>query len=406
MTAILSIQKQTSSVDIVSTTETVLSVLLVDDDERYLKLCERYLARCQTRQFLVDTAGTISEALECCRSNKYDCLVIDYLLPDGTGTGLVEKLSQNINKIAPPTIVTTADGGENAAAEAIRAGAVDFMSKRNVNSHSLSRSIHNAVEKFRLAESLKLRNSELVLANQRLRSNRREIMQFYHTVSHEVKTPLAAAREFISLVKDGADGKVSEGQHHLLQLAIDSCDQIKNQFTELLDMTRLESGKLELKRSATCVDDLVVRSVTSVSELARSRQINVRYECVANMTVSADPDRIVQVLSNLLHNAVKFSADGSEVVLYTLLHSNSGRLEFRVEDTGCGIAKSEQSSVFDRLFQSEHKRAQSSANGLGLGLAIAKDIVKLHGEQLRVNSTLNIGSAFYFELPIETEKSH
>lgn len=395
----------TPSLEPVGAKEAELRILLVDDDARYLKLCKRYLGRSTGSKFKIHSVASLKAAVQCCTSNEFDCLVVDYLLPDGTGTGLINLLKQNSNRTPPPTVITTADGGENAATEAIRAGAVDFISKRNLNSHSLSRSIRNAVEKFRLTESLKSRNVELVEANSTLRRNRKEIMQFYHTVSHEVKTPLAAAREFVSLVQDGAEGDINDSQKHLLQLAIDSCDQIKNQFTDLLDMTRLESGKLELKCSVIDVEDMVSRSIGAVSELARTKNVTIINNSIAGIKVSADSDRIVQVLSNLMHNAVKFSDEGSEVILRTQLSLDASQLAFRVEDSGCGIAHNELESVFDRLYQSEHKRLQSSANGLGLGLAISRDIVSLHGGTLVLHSELNVGSSFSFELPVAKDMS-
>lgn len=381
-----------------------LRVLLVDDDARYRSLCERYLSRNNNNRICIDTASTVDEALEFCSKNSYDCLIVDYLLPDGTGTELVSTLYQRTLKAPPPAIITTSDGGEEAATDAIRAGASDYLSKRNINAQSLLRSLYNAVDKFRMSESLKQRNEELLEANNSLKQNRKEIMHFYHTVSHEVKTPLAAAREFVSLVRDGAGGEVSESQNELLQLAIESCDQIKKQFTDLLDMTRLESGKLELIQTAACVNKLVSRSVTSVSELARSKKVLVTQDYTKNVQVFADCDRIVQVLSNLLHNAVKFSDEQGEVCLRARLCESGKAFEFLVEDAGCGISETEQSVVFDRLYQSEHQRSESSSCGLGLGLAISREIVGLHGSELRLISELNIGSTFHFQLPVVDKK--
>jgi len=394
--------KMTLANQLTCSIDTRLLVLLVDDDPRYLMLCKRYLCGRNADKFSVHTAGTISEALSLCGLNNYDCLVIDYVLPDGTGTDLISTLSSGGFSNIPPAIITTSAGGEDAATEAIRAGAVDYLSKRNANSQSLQRTICNAVEKFQLSQSLAQRNIELLDANRSLLKNKNEIMQFYHTVSHEVKTPLAAAREFISLAQDGAEGELNDGQNQLMQLAIDSCDQIKKQFTELLEMTRLENGKLELERSDTPVDNLVRRSVTSVADLARIRKVRVYQVGDTNVEVLADPDRIVQVLSNLLHNAVKFSKEDSDVVLSTQLCDSGNQIEFCVTDSGCGIAEDERSSVFDRLFQSEHQRSQSSACGLGLGLAIAKHIVELHDSVLKLKSELNVGSSFYFRLALNS----
>lgn len=309
-----------------------LQVLLVDDDSRYLMLCKRYLKRSKEGQFNIHTASTVKEAISMYQNHVYDCMVVDYILPDGTGIDFITSLDRSSSKKVPPAIVTTSDGGEDAATEAIRAGAKDYLSKRNLNSQSLSRCIYNAVEKSQLAESLKQRNVELVKANKNLEQNRNEITHFYHTVSHEVKTPLAAAREFVSLVRDGAEGEVTPGQYQLLQHAIDSCDQIKKQFTELLEITRLENGKLKISRSATGIDSLIARSISSVSKHARDKHVSIQQVVKSGIEVHADSDRIVQVLSNLLHNAVKFSHEGGEIILRTCVREQGEFLEIQVED--------------------------------------------------------------------------
>lgn len=380
-------------------TESPIRVLFVDDDVSYLELCVRQLAR-SNKNYFIDTAESIMGAIAKCAQVQYDCLLVDYRLPDGNGTDIIKGLTPD-HKYIPPTIILTAEGGEEAATNAIRAGATDFIAKRNVNRESLARAINHAVTKERLRESVRRRNEELNIANEQLKSGRREIMRFYHTVSHEVKTPLAAAREFVSLIRDGAAGPVTADQLSLTEMAIESCDQIKNHFTELLSLTMLENGKLQVKPKQSLVLPLVSRCMASASELAREKGVQL-VDDIENRnedTCYGDPERIVQVLSNLVCNAVKFTDSGGQVKLTTRIDHDSRKMRFAVQDSGCGISEEDQLQIFDRLYQVSKPGVERNGTGLGLGLSIAREIIQLHDSSMEVKSEPGVGSTFSFILP-------
>ncbi|NND89490.1 MAG: hybrid sensor histidine kinase/response regulator [Granulosicoccus sp.] len=391
-------------------------LLFVDDDPGYLDLIIRRLMRETGNRFSIDTASNIEEAVNCCLTNDYDSLLVDYLLPDGYGTDIVDRLNryfeqeEQADRNAPPAIIVTADGGEHAAVKAIRAGAVDFLAKRDATPQALIRATSHAVEKSRLEASVRQRNLAvehanvlLEKANAQLESKRREILSFYHTVSHEVKTPLAAAREFVSLVKDGAAGDLTDQQRELLGYAMDSCDQIKYQFTDLLELARIDSGKTRLQRKIVPLDPIVKRSVASVTELSKSKSISIEVSADnAAHSIYCDPERIVQVLSNLLTNAVKFTGENGMVRLDVSLERSSGLVSFRVSDTGCGIEAEKLDLIFERLYQIETVEVQENQEGLGLGLSICRELLTLHGSHLSVTSELGVGSQFSFELPQTT----
>lgn len=389
-----------------------IKLLLVDDDPGYLDLCRRQLRKSPNIEFLMDTAASTEEAFQRCMENDYECLLVDYQLPDGSGTDIVDRLNEWIelqndpSLLPPPAIIVTADSGQHAPTQAIRAGAVDFIAKRNVTPQSLRRVIINAVEKSRLELSVVQRNlaleqayALLETANGQLESKRREILHFYHTVSHEVKTPLAAAREFISLIMDGAAGEVTAEQLVLLNYAMDSCDQIKSQFTELLDLARIDNNKLKLKLSLTPIRSLIDRAVASIVETAKARQVSLLVtEYDTTDSIQCDSDRIVQVLSNLLSNAVKFTLPGGAVTLTFTDEQINRSVGFSVSDTGCGIEQKNVELIFERLYQIENSDDSVLQSGLGLGLSICRELLTLHNSQLKVSSEVGVGSCFSFEL--------
>lgn len=379
----------------------VLRVLLVDDDPAYRMLCKRYLKKDPTRQFDTHTASTAADAMAACLEREYDCLVIDYQLPDSTGTAALDSLRETFGDRLPPAIILTADGGEEAATNAVRSGALDFMSKRNVSVQSLCRVVNNAIDKGAMRRTLRRQNIEIRETNQSLKNRNDEIRRFYHTVSHEVKTPLTATREFISLVKDGVVGTVTNDQSDLLSLALESCDQITRQFDEMLDLARLESGKMRLQLQQCSLEDMLARSLASCAHAARDRNVRLIEPGSATLpAVSADANRIVQVLSNLLGNAVKFTPEGGQVELRVELDPKGEQVRLSVIDSGCGIDSSELEYVFDRLYQSSVPDGQAQAGGLGLGLSIAFEIVRMHDQLLSVSSVPGIGSTFAFDLAV------
>lgn len=242
------------------------------------------------------------------------------------------------------------------------------------------------------------RRRELMLANKELKRQAVEIQRFYHTVSHEMKTPLSAAREFVSLVQDGVLGPVTAEQSEMLQHATSCCDQIATQFNDLVDLTRLETGKLTLNIAASSLDDIISRVLAMAASSAEEKSILLDRRTPDSLPmVDVDVGRMTQVLSSLLNNAIKFTDSGGRVRL-SAKYLDNGLLQLRISDNGCGIPRAYIGNVFERLFQVESARSLDSQSGLGLGLSIAWEIVRGHGYCLRVQSRLDAGSLFTFEL--------
>ena len=375
-------------------------LLIVDDDETYLTLCTRYLRKDADRRYEIVTASDAESALSACSATPFDCLLIDYGLRGGTGTELMGTLRSRLGRALPPFVLISADESAGAATQAVRAHAADFLSKREVSASSLGRSIRNAVEKGRLQRAVHVRQRELREANATLERRAIEIQRFYHTVSHEMKTPLTAAREFVAIVRDGIGGPVTEEQSELLGHALECCDQITTQFNDLIDLTRLETGKLRLVKAPSSLDSVTSRALAMCAGAASAKAVSLERTGERDSPpLDIDVGRIVQVLSNLIGNAVKFTDAGGRVQLDTRLEPSAGRVLVRVVDSGRGIAPDDLERIFDRLYQVSSAADDPDSSGLGLGLSIAREIVRGHDAELHVESRVGTGSTFSFTLP-------
>ena len=376
-------------------------LLMVDDDVPWRTLCRRLLGRDPGRTWEVTTAASRAEALAVSGLADFDCLLIDYRLPDGTGTELVENLRARLGTRLPPVVVISAGGGEDAATHAVRAHATDYLAKRGLTPDALYRSLGNAVEKGELREAVRLRRAELRRANGELERRANQITSFYHTVSHEMKTPLHSAREFVSLVRDGVAGEVNDDQAALLDEALESCEQLRRQFDDMLDMTRLETGKLTLSFEPASIERAVERCLAMVAKTAAERGIAVSSEVEPGLGDAVmDASRINQVLVNLVNNALKFTEPGGRVTVRAGRRRDGRHVRLTVTDTGRGIAKADRARIFDRLYQVDRAVDDPAASGLGLGLSISRDIVREHGTELKLHSRVGIGSTFGFDLPL------
>lgn len=379
-------------------------ILVVDDDRHFRRLCREYL-RDGHAAYDIDDAATAADAVEACRSGEFECVLIDYQLPDATGTELCETL-KSLCPPFTPMIIITGIGNEERAIEAMHSGAADYLPKDRVSVVSLSRAINNAIEKARLLQSVEERNRRLEHANVSLNEHHEHIQRFYHSVSHEIKTPLAAAREFIALVADGIFGKISDEQMDALDCALESCDQIAEQLNELLESTRLDTGKLRLRKTLRPVGKLIEASVASVQAAFDYKRISVDRLIEPNLpSISVDGRRIVQVLANLLSNAEKFTDAGGRVTVFAYLSECRSSVILGVADTGCGITPQDLPRIFDRLYQAEATAESKSTRGLGLGLSIAREIVALHDGEISVESEPGRGATFRVRLPIDAAET-
>src|SRR5713101_4398441 len=259
---------------------------------------------------------------------------------------------------------------------------------------------HDITELKRSEGQLRRVKEKLEQTNKDLRRKNQEIQNFYHTLSHELKTPLTSAREFVSIVMDGLAGPLTETQSEYLGIAAERCNQMRVCLNDLLDATRLDTGKLRLQSKPGSLGTLVQQVVTMMTPVATAKEISLRQEIQSGLPeVPIDAGRIMQVISNLVNNALKFTSQGGQItVKLSATATPSECLLVSVRDTGRGIEQDQIELIFDRLYQVKLGDA-ATGQGLGLGLYLCRELVALHGGTIWAESEPGKGSTFSFVIP-------
>jgi two-component system, NtrC family, sensor histidine kinase KinB len=214
------------------------------------------------------------------------------------------------------------------------------------------------------------------------------------TVAHEFRTPLTSLRMAIHLVLEGVAGPLSEKQADLLFAARDDCQRLQRTVDELLDLARIQSGKLSMQPRPLRAADLVHQAIELHRPQAEEKQVTLTADVGLGLDqVMADPQRVQLVLSNLLGNAIRHSLSGGKVEIATA--PQGGQVRFSVTDAGEGIPKEYQAAVFERFF----RVPGANSGAAGLGLPLAKEVVESHGGRIGVESRVGQGSKFWFTLP-------
>jgi signal transduction histidine kinase/CheY-like chemotaxis protein len=249
-----------------------------------------------------------------------------------------------------------------------------------------------AVDRGRLLEKVKEANAELLEAN-------RHKSVFLANMSHELRTPLNAILGFSELLIDSTNGRFPDAtKKRFLEQIHSSGQHLLELINDILDLSKIEAGQMELRLQVVSVADLVSQVVATVEPLAAKKQIHLELEAAGAGQIIADEGKVRQMILNLVSNAIKFTSDGGIVTIEAARVAN--RLEIVVADNGMGIAEED----IDRMFK-EFQQVDSGANrtqqGTGLGLALTRSFAILHGGDVRVESELGKGSRFTIDLPVE-----
>jgi PAS domain S-box-containing protein len=220
--------------------------------------------------------------------------------------------------------------------------------------------------------------------------------EFISVVSHELRTPLTSIRGSLGLLAAGMLGNVTDKAQRMLQIAISNTDRLVRLINDILDIERLESGKIALDRQAVDAEHLLQQAVETMRGMSDKNNVHVELLPVSGQ-IFGDPDRILQTLTNLISNAIKFSPVGGSVVVSAT--SDRTHMQFSVEDHGRGIPEDKIGAIFER-FQQVDASDSREKGGTGLGLAICRTIVQQHGGRIWVKSTLGKGSTFNFTIPL------
>ncbi len=345
-----------------------------------------------------------ASALEAIRRNSFEAIITDIRLPDADGMEILE-LAKETNPDAT-VIMITGYASVETAVDAVNQGAYAYFVKP-VNPDEIKTSIANALkqqrlsqENKRLVESLQRSNKLLYEANEELRKATQAKSEFLAHMSHELRTPLNVIIGFSELMLDKVPGEVNEEQKQCLNDILSSGRHLLNLINDILDLSKIEAGKMELKVGNFSLPNVIesLRGIM-VSIIAPRQQSLEVYVEEALPLVNGDKSKVRQVLLNLLSNATKFTPDGGKLRIEAV--KENGWCRVSVIDNGIGIKKEDQERIFEPFCRLDNPLVRER-EGTGLGLALVKEIVEKYGGRIWVESEYGKGSRFTFTLPLAT----
>jgi len=371
--------------------------ILVVDDEKEIR---EFLSKALTRiaGYHVEMAEDGEDALKKIEQDKLDLILTDLKMPKMDGLKLITEIAKTKPEIL--TILMTGHGTIDSALEAMKRGASDYLTKP-INLDELVLRIQKVLDEKQRFVSLRGYITQLEKANQELKQVDEMKSEFVSVASHELRTPLATIKNVVQLVLKGKAGEINETQDNFLTMAEKNINRLTNILNNLLDLSRIESGKVGMKFVELDLRLSIDFVLFSLKPQADGKSIHLESEIPKDLPfVYADREKVEQILINLVGNAIKFTYEGGKVVVSTkLLGKIKNTISISVTDTGVGIPADQLEKVFEKFHQVESP-LHHSASGTGLGLAITKGLVEAHQGQIWVESELEKGSTFTFTLPL------
>jgi two-component system sensor histidine kinase/response regulator len=365
-----------------------IKLLIIDDEEKILNRIERILSK---EGYETDTAPNGATALSKLAGKRYDIVLTDINLPDKSGFEIMEHIRNSGLDIL--ILVLTGYASVESAIRAIKMGAYDFIQKP-VDAETLKLILFRAAERV----TLKKENEKNLRELKKLNDLKDE---FISVVSHDLRSPLSSIAGYASyLVKKG---NLTHTQQSYLVIIREIADDLYALVNELLDVSKIEAGVLQLNREETDIGELLTTSINSFILLATDKNTRIDFMSEVKDTVlRIDRMKILQVMNNLVNNAVKFTENG-KIMVTVRDTADYAAVIITIRDTGIGIPAEALESIFSKYsyFRSEGTRGEP---GTGLGLVICKRFVELHGGTIRAYSKVHEGSTFEIIIPRGVEE--
>lgn len=387
-------------------------ILVVDDTPMNVRLLVDLLG---FHDYDVMTAASGQEALNEVNRNRPDLILLDVVMPEMTGYEVCRKVRERKDTAVLPIVMVTALDPGQERVNGIEAGADDFLTKP-INKAELLARVRSLLRVKELHDTVQTQAAELAIwnktlehrvqeqtdQNQQLKEMDRLKSRFLAHVSHELRTPLTSIEGLADNMLEGLAGVLSEKQRQHLTRIKANGSRLARMITDLLDRSSIEAGKLELSLQEVPLAALASEVIEQVRPIALAKDQRLQLECDdPAITCWADADRLSQIMTNLVDNAIKYTSNGGAVVV-RVTRESARFAKVTVADNGPGIPRDALPNIFDPFFRAS-QHARSRIKGLGLGLSIVKELVEIHGGMISVQSEGGKGTEFRFTVPLRPD---
>ena len=365
-------------------------ILVVDDNADMLA----YISGLLRDRYDVMVARDGEDALRQMAVSLPDLVLTDVMMPRVDGFELLRALRDDERTRELPVILLSARAGEDSAVQGLARGADDYIVKPFAARELLARvQTHLGLARVRLSA-----RREMQEMYDRVQDANETKMKFLAAMSHELRTPLNAILGYADLLTLGVRGKLADAQTNDVVRIQSAAHYLLGLINDILNFTRLEAGQVDLAIDRVPVHVLFERVHDLLAQPAAEKGIRFDFTAPAkSIAVNADPERVQQILLNLVTNAFKFTEAGGAVSIACDMSDETVNLHVR--DTGCGIAEAQWSRIFEPFVQVERTRDRGGRHGVGLGLAISRDLARRMSGDITVTSALGGGSDFVLSLP-------
>jgi signal transduction histidine kinase len=353
----------------------IKTLLIIEDNPGDARLLREMLGEKPEHDVDLMFAATMSEAEKHLSLNKFDIILLDLGLPDAQGLNAIRRTRAAAPAV--PLVVLTGMDDAAVAAQSLQEGAQDYLIKGQIESRGLVRALRYATERKRL---------------ERLKD------EFVSTVSHELRTPLTSITASLGLLMGKADGVLPAPIARLIEIAHNNSQRLVRLVNDILDIEKLEANQVEFDLRRIEVRALVEQAVDANAGFAEVHQVTVRIADSGrgDAIVRADADRLIQAITNLLTNAIKYSPTNKEVVV--TIDDQPDLVRISICDQGSGVPLEFKSQIFERFAQADATNTRTKS-GTGLGLSIVRQIATRLRGKVGFFDNVGHGSTFYIELP-------